>query len=331
MDDFASATMLRLLLGAMRRRGMRLPMIPPAGSLASLASKRAVLLSAVAQSGPAMLIELARDIDVVRDEPIHQALACADDPLDLIRRWQRLEQYVHSAHRVAVLDFDRSQAELAHVPRTAAGAAPHPFENLVVLGVLIGAVESLGLGPVQAEIDGVPVHPQPDAARLSDLVGAARTGRWRLRWDDRPADRRGAARQAQCPPPDLCDTLPWPELARRIARSVLADPGAPQRLADTARTLALAPRSLQRTLARYRLSFTAVVAEARTRAAAWWLINSSIELAEVGFVCGFSDQPHFTRDFQRRTGITPARYRQMGNGRGDRMPVRESAGLALAW
>jgi AraC-like DNA-binding protein len=29
----------------------------------------------------------------------------------------------------------------------------------------------------------------------------------------------------------------------------------------------------------------------------------------VGFACGYADQPHFTRDFKRRTAMTPAAYR----------------------
>ena len=47
----------------------------------------------------------------------------------------------------------------------------------------------------------------------------------------------------------------------------------------------------------------------RLRAAAWWLVRTDTPLAEVGFVCGYADQPHFTREFGRRVGLTPAAYR----------------------
>jgi AraC-like DNA-binding protein len=39
------------------------------------------------------------------------------------------------------------------------------------------------------------------------------------------------------------------------------------------------------------------------------LLHSEAPLAEVGFLCGFSDQAHFTRAFKRQVGLTPARYR----------------------
>jgi AraC-like DNA-binding protein len=32
-------------------------------------------------------------------------------------------------------------------------------------------------------------------------------------------------------------------------------------------------------------------------------------LPAVGFVCGFSDQAHFTREFRRRVNLTPGAYR----------------------
>jgi transcriptional regulator GlxA family with amidase domain len=46
------------------------------------------------------------------------------------------------------------------------------------------------------------------------------------------------------------------------------------------------------------------------RAAAWWLLESDRSIAECGFLAGYSDQPHFTRDFGRRIGLAPGRYRE---------------------
>jgi AraC-like DNA-binding protein len=34
-------------------------------------------------------------------------------------------------------------------------------------------------------------------------------------------------------------------------------------------------------------------------------------IAEIGFVCGYSDQAHLTREFNRRMGVPPARYREL--------------------
>jgi tRNA A37 N6-isopentenylltransferase MiaA len=48
----------------------------------------------------------------------------------------------------------------------------------------------------------------------------------------------------------------------------------------------------------------------RSRMAAWRLLETQASLAEIGFLSGYSDQPHFTRDFRQLVGITPAQYRK---------------------
>ncbi len=52
-----------------------------------------------------------------------------------------------------------------------------------------------------------------------------------------------------------------------------------------------------------------MTAEARLRSASWWLLETTQPIAEVGFLAGYSDQAHFTRDFGRRVGLPPGRYR----------------------
>ena len=64
-------------------------------------------------------------------------------------------------------------------------------------------------------------------------------------------------------------------------------------------------------LAAHELTWSKVVAQARVRAAAWWLVETDRPIAETGFLAGYSDQPHFTRDFGHRTGLAPGRYREL--------------------
>jgi len=101
----------------------------------------------------------------------------------------------------------------------------------------------------------------------------------------------------------------WPPLAQAAARALLPALMQPPRLAVLAAQLGQPARSFQRALASAGLSYTRLLAETRRRAAAWWLLYSAVPLAEVGFIAGYADQAHFTRDFQRHVGLTPARYR----------------------
>jgi len=40
------------------------------------------------------------------------------------------------------------------------------------------------------------------------------------------------------------------------------------------------------------------------------LLHTTLPLAEVGFLSGHADQPHLTRSFKRRSGMTPEVFRQ---------------------
>jgi AraC-like DNA-binding protein len=83
----------------------------------------------------------------------------------------------------------------------------------------------------------------------------------------------------------------------------------PKTLPALAQAQGEAPRSLQRSLSRAGLSYSELLAQARCNSASWWLTRTAAPIAEVGFISGYSDQPHFTRDFRSRVGVTPLGYR----------------------
>lgn len=301
--DFASATMLRLLLRGMAAQGLSPPLPPPEGARVAHADKRRVVAAIVEQGGLSTLLALAREVRHIEGEPLHQVLVAAREPLEFMRRWQRLERYIHAEHRVLIEDAPaEGQIRLRH-----SGPAPQPAESLAVLGVLIGGFEALGTEDLRVQIGDHPVHPQVDEAVLATLAAGDTMRVWRLQW--RVAGRPPRDRRA---PADLLAPLRWPPLALALAHRQLADPAAALRLAEVAAGLGLSGRSLQRQLADHGLSFSAVIAETRSRLAAWYLGSSAYGIAEIGFLCGFADQAHFTREFSRRVGLPPARYRQAG-------------------
>lgn len=285
MQDFASAAMVRLLVGAMAAHGLVPPPPPPgadglAASHVPLAYKRSVVEAVLHQGGLGTLLQLAQRVDLLAGDPVHRALLGASGPPELMARWQRLERYVHSRHQVSVTASAPGTLALRHHARPGVPEEPHPTtESLAVLGVPI---------PRFTHWPAVP------CASISTC---------KLRTP-----------QAIAVPPQpathLCDALPWPPLAHRLARHVLHDPAAQHTVDALARHTGLARRSLQRALTEGGLSCRHIVTEARARLAAQWLLESPHGLAEIGFACGFADQPHFTREFARHVGLTPARYRQ---------------------
>lgn len=317
MSDFASAAMVRVLAQGMRELGLRPPAeAAQAGTVATVALdlKRLVVTSAVEQGGLGCLALLGRGLHHYRHDPTHIALVSARSAEELFVRWARLERYIHSRHRCEILSLRHGQARLRHVSRGA--LPPLAAEDLVVLGLLAALLEALGLQAVHARAGEAAVYPQADTAALERAVAAGRTGLWQLDWRGEVAPRpspSAARRRVDAPSPRLEELVvpqSWPAPLGDCAEVLLADLAHPTPLPALAAALKQAPRSLQRSLTRAGLGYAPLLAELRCRAAAWWLLRSTMPIAEVGFVCGFADQPHFTRELQRRVGLPPARYRE---------------------
>lgn len=344
MQDFASAAMVRLLVRALRAHGLPPPAGPPSdGSHVPLAYKRAVVQAVLQHGGPGLLLQLALRVDLLTGDPVHQALVSATSVSELLARWQRLERYVHARHQVTVLAQGAGWVELYHHARPGHSQPPLAPESLAVVGVLAGASLALGTADLQAQLlppDGAAPPALEMAAALATAARSAQgptspwaahctqqlmpwlqagghpgrtanaLGHWRLVWRDTSPQSATPATTAAVPPGTLCDALPWPPVALQLARQVLRDPAGSHTVDALAHHAGQPRRSLQRALAAHGLSCRSIVTEARARAAAHWLLASAHGLAEIGFACGFADQPHFTREFARQVGMTPARYRQ---------------------
>jgi len=48
----------------------------------------------------------------------------------------------------------------------------------------------------------------------------------------------------------------------------------------------------------------------RIQLASRLLIESCLPLSQIALICGFSDQPHFSRRFKKETGTTPTAWRR---------------------
>ena len=316
MTDFASAAMVRVLVQGMQSLGLDTSAVhqPALGDAqVRLDIKQQIVDSAARQAGLSCLVKLGRSGHFDLDDPTHRTLISARDAGELLDRWCRLERYMHSMHWVEVEGVHAGGAVLRHVSREPSPAPSAP-EDLVVLGVLLALLEAIGLQDVGAEIEGQRVFPEASESVLQRLSQRAQTGTWHVRWrppaparDETPARPRPSHVRVLT---HLCAALPWPEVAHRCASIMLDDLLQRRTVGDVAHDIGTSARSLQRALAATGLSYSSVLAEARLRTAAWWLLESTLPIAEVGFLSGYSDQPHFTRDFSRRVGLSPGRYRE---------------------
>ena len=303
--------MLRVLAQGMRELGMDpgpgTARTPARSATVPLSDKRRLLTAALAQGGIGCLALLGRGLHRYAHEPTHSALASASDAPDLFARWSRLERYIHSRHRIELLAVTEGEARIVHLSRPGF-AAPLPAENLVVLGVLVALLEAIGATEVSARAGDVTVYPEPDQDALAAAAERHGTAAWSICWTV-PKPLRSKERTPMALAPEIEAPQAWPALAQRSFIELCADLMCPKTLSALALAQGEAPRTLQRNLSRAGLSYSELLAQARCTSASWWLTRTATALAEVGFISGYSDQPHFTRDFRSRVGLTPLAYR----------------------
>ena len=308
MTDFASAAMMRVLAQGMRAHGLEPGVLAHDASEArvDLRQKQDLVRSAVEQGGISCLPLLGRGLHRLTHEPTHQALVSARSAHDLFERWQRLERYIHSRHRCLIESCGTGAAQIRHVALGDSGA-PSAAEDLVVAGVLAALLEAIGLKRVRVSIGGAMAYPEPEPAGVELAAMRGATSAWHYRWEGCTAPAPGTRTEEGAR--ELGADSAWPNEARATYLHLVRDLTRPASLRELAVALGVPWRTLQRRLGEAGLSYSGLLAEARCRAGAWRLLHTADPIAEVGFLSGFADQPHFTREMQRRVGMPPAAYR----------------------
>jgi AraC-like DNA-binding protein len=298
MSDFAAAAMMRLIALGLKRQGLALPEAPPPlrGARVPLVDKRRLMDALLQQHGAEAVLRIGEGVHEARDEPVLVALRLARDPADLVSRWQRLERFIHSRHRVRIEADGPGQLQLRHVSLVA-GEPPTAAEDLLVLGLLVALIDWQGTVDLVARV-GARGWLRRMQGRWQAVEPAGPSSGWVLQWQ--------ATSPAVVPP----QPPPAPDWASAAERLLKADLARPWSLATLAAELHCAPRSLQRHLAQQRSSFVVLLRQLRLAHAARLLAETWKAPAEIGYLCGFADQAHFTRELKRHCALTPARYRE---------------------
>jgi AraC-like DNA-binding protein len=118
----------------------------------------------------------------------------------------------------------------------------------------------------------------------------------------------------------------FPEQVRRILRSaLLTDKTSLQEIAGL---LSLQPRTLDRRLKAYGLSFQDLVDEGRYEIARQALLDTDMNVAHVAALLDYADASSFVRAFRRWCGLTPMQWRRQHQAAKQRLNVRVSKSRA---
>lgn len=310
MEDFASAALVGFVRAACARRGLALaaPSDVGAGARIALEAKRLVLRRIAEAHGLATVYEIGRDIRLAPFDPILHMLLGARTGLEVVERWQRMERYVHSRHRLRVERRGARDLMLAHVSER--DEPPDAAEDLLVAGLLVGLLERRGCADVALRLVGDGTG-EVDPRRVDANAQPQATARWRLTWRAEPPSD-AASRPS---PLGAGQAVPRGLTARVLAR-LAEDPARTWSLRVLADDLGLSPRTLQRRLAGDGASLSRAIAELRTREASRLLAETQTPIGLVGLLSGYADPPHFSRAFKKRVGLGPREYRDLKSRRG---------------
>lgn len=307
MSDFASAAMLRVLHAGMRRMGLQSPAQQwLEQATVPLDAKQQLVMQVLKERGISALLYLGQGLHDLQHDSLMPMLIHPGQPLRALQAWLRLERYLHSKHRIEQTILNEKTVQHRHFS-IKAGTNPSAAEDLVVLGVLIALLQCTGCQNVQASLQGkLQLWPWQDApaqkSALREAFAKGQTHEWRIEW----AAVDGCAKVIDASAVDQASAT----LSLRIQNLAAQTSGQALALEEAAQQLGLSTRSLQRKLKAEGTRYVDIVASARAQRASAMLSRHQPGLAEVGFACGYTDQAHFCRDFKRRVGMSPLRYRE---------------------
>lgn len=101
------------------------------------------------------------------------------------------------------------------------------------------------------------------------------------------------------------------QLAQQVRRLILESlPSGQVREDDIAADLHLSTRTLQRRLLEEGVSFGVLLQDIRRELAQHYMDDRQLNVSEIAYLLGFSDQANFTRAFKRWFGTTPSEWRR---------------------
>jgi AraC-like DNA-binding protein len=313
MSDFASAAMLRVLHAGMRRLGLQSPAQQwLEQATVPLDAKQQLVMQVLKERGMEALLQLGQGLHDVQHDSLMPLLIHRGQPLRSLQAWLRLERYLHSKHRIEQTLIAPRAVQHRHYS-IKAGTSPIAAEDWVVLGVLIALLQSTGCQNLQASTaTSLQIWPWPDSlqqkAALHELFVKGQTHDWCIEW---LSVQDVALVESKNQTSVVIDESAV--LSARIVRVIKLALGEVPTLEEAAKLLGQSTRSMQRKLNAEGTRFVDLVAQCRAEHASQLLSVSTSNLAEIGFASGYTDQAHFCRDFKRRVGMSPMRYREHAN------------------
>lgn len=263
------------------------------------AQKGSLLALVCEQAGAEAILDIGPRLLSYQSVLAIAVLTRASDPLETIRRWQRLERIYHSHHRIVLREQTANSIIVRH--EALDGPPPKRLDDLLIAGIVTALLAHQGCTQLVGSFVDGEVFTQDGERCLGDIDDCGDSSTWAFSWSGWKAV--GVVNR-----PSLSAVG---GLTGDIADVFATDPAHGWTLRQFSARCGMSERTLQRRLAKEGSSLQALLRELRAKTAANLLEDDSLSIADVAFACGYADQPHLSREFRRCIGMTPGHYREI--------------------
>jgi len=258
--------------------------------------KLALLQHAFDMGGPNVILSIGQNILDDGANPVIVVLLKARSAMQVVKRWQRMEQFYHSRHRTKTISEGINQLTIQHW--SLEGAAPGHLEDLLIAGIMYAFLQSLGCIQLTMHLqDGTALHDGENFC-LEKNESESDYSTWNISWDH------------QLHQPPLLQAAKGGRLEERLKYIFSTDPASNWTIDQFLIHCDFSRRTLQRKLKAEQTSLQVLLREFRANYAFEMIMNSDYSLTHIAFASGYSDQAHFNREFKRCIGLPPGNYRK---------------------
>lgn len=308
--DFSSGVLMQLIQASFKHQGILENVLPEEENSdllsprVGLSFKRSLLKNAFSRYGYGPILQAGLDIRSMQDSPLGYALLRAKTVEDLLTRFFRLEKYFHSKHRLVIRKSGQKYVCLRHISTTA--DPPQIYEDLIIAGLITGILSLFGCRDIDLECQGVTLI--ESGAVEESVTLCSDCSEFTIRWSD-IHHVPGPAYDGKQHFLNSLTAAGSGHISRKTGCLIASDPVRNWSLAEIAQECGLSTRTLQRRLKEEGSSFSKCVMAARCQCAVYYMTEAIENLAAVGFLAGFSDAAHFSREFRKTMGLLPSDFR----------------------
>jgi len=310
--DYSSGILMQLIISSFERQGIwkQLPnrLIEFHAQKAphiQLSLKRELLAEVFLNWGAEPIVQAGFDIRRMPESPLSFALLKAMSVSELLERFFKLQRYFHSKHRVELIEKDENTVTLSHISK--ATGKPERYENLLIAGLMTGMLSQFGCANVTLSMDGTDIIKNGEV--LKAFIPANECSRFVIRWDKVVIQDRYSTTETSNRFRNYTATGSG-RISGKIGEVVASDPVCKWTVKIVADTFGLSSRTLQRRLKDEGTTFGDCILAARCQCAVYYITQKIENLTAVGFLSGFSDAAHFSREFKRNMGILPSQFQK---------------------